>query len=63
VQDTGRGLMTAHERANGATDGTGLARLRERLTALYGNASSLTLTAVADGGCAAMLVIPLSEEE
>jgi len=63
VHDTGQGLVAQQERGNGATDGTGLARLRERLTALYGEASSLTLAAAADGGCAATLVIPRSEEE
>lgn len=63
VHDTGRGLMTPDERGNGATDGTGLARLRERLTALYGDAASLTLAPAADGGCVATLIIPRSEEE
>lgn len=63
VHDTGQGLATRQERGNEASDGTGLARLRERLTALYGDASSLTLAPAADGGCEASLVIPRSEEE
>jgi LytS/YehU family sensor histidine kinase len=38
---------------------TGLARLRERLAALYGGAARLTYGARADGGFDAVLVIPL----
>lgn len=60
VRDTGLGLAT---RALGASAGTGLARLRDRLGALYGNASTLTLEPAPDGGCTATLVLPLGEEE
>jgi len=63
VRDTGQGLASARPSENGSTNGTGLARLRDRLAALYGDASSLTLTPTAGGGCTAMLTLPLSEEE
>ena len=49
--------------ARAATRGTGLVRLRDRLAALYGNASSFVLTSLSEGGCAATLTLPLSEEE
>ena len=38
--------------------GTGLARLRERLTALYGGAARLECRPAADGGFEAVLVVP-----
>jgi signal transduction histidine kinase len=58
VHDTGRGVASSHQPADGARDGTGLARLRDRLTALYGGASSFALTRAADGGCTATLTLP-----
>jgi hypothetical protein len=63
VHDTGAGPVTNREAGDGATGGTGLARLRDRLTALYGDASSFALTRAADGGCAATLTLPRSEEQ
>lgn len=45
---------------NGAGNGTGLARLRERLTVLYGDAATLTTRPLAEGGYEAVLVVPLS---
>jgi len=62
VRDTGAGLQSRAPGA-GASSGTGLARLRDRLAALYGDASSLALEAAPDGGCAATLVLPRSDEE
>jgi LytS/YehU family sensor histidine kinase len=41
-----------------ACAGTGLARLRERLTVLYGNAARLSCGPVAGGGFEAVLVVP-----
>lgn len=62
VHDTGAGPATDCGRRDGARGGTGLARLRDRLTALYGDASSVALTRAAGGGCAATLILPLGEE-
>ena len=45
---------------NGAGSGTGLARLRERLAVLYGDAATLTTQPLAEGGYEAVLVVPLS---
>jgi signal transduction histidine kinase len=58
VRDTGNGMA-----AHGGGGGTGLARLRERLAALYGDASRLLLTPGAAGGFEATLVIPRTAEE
>jgi two-component system, LytTR family, sensor kinase len=57
VQDTGAGAP-----ATPATNGTGLARLRERITVLYGGAAQLTVTDGAGRGFEAMLVIPRTTE-
>ena len=46
--------------ADGAGSGTGLARLRERLTVLYGGAAKLTTRPLVEGGYEAVIVIPLS---
>jgi len=62
VRDTGAGLQSRAP-ATGASSGTGLARLRDRLAALYGDASSLALESAPDGGCAATLVLPRNDEE
>jgi signal transduction histidine kinase len=61
VRDTGTGIAAAPAHANGF-GGTGLARLRDRLAALYGDASSLALTTSAYG-CIVTLVLPLSRDE
>ena len=45
-------------RANGNGTGTGLARLRERLTVLYGGSASLTSRPIATGGYEAVLTVP-----
>jgi hypothetical protein len=63
VHDTGQGLVTTPGSNGGATDGTGLSRLRDRLAALYGDASSLALAPADKGGCVATLTLPRSEEE
>jgi LytS/YehU family sensor histidine kinase len=44
--------------SSGAGTGTGLARLRERLGALYGGAARLECRAAKDGGFEAVLVVP-----
>ncbi|MEP7064987.1 MAG: histidine kinase [Gemmatimonadota bacterium] len=63
VEDTGDGLAPRSGRDGGNAGGTGLARLRDRLAALYGDASSFVLTSSAGGGCTATLSLPRSEEE
>jgi hypothetical protein len=55
VRNTGDG---ASARAVKVGPGTGLARLRERLTVLYGSAARLTCGPTADGGFEAVLVVP-----
>ena len=61
VRDSGAGIVApALGSANGG--GTGLARLRDRLAVLYGDASSLVLETSADG-CTATLVLPRGDEE
>lgn len=54
VRDDGAGL------AGGAADGVGLANLRERLSAMYGNAARFDLSRSAAGGTEACLVLPLN---
>ena len=61
VRDTGDGLG-ARVRQNGADSGTGLTRLRDRLAALYGDASALVLAPTDGGGCTATLTLPLTDE-
>lgn len=60
VRDTGPGAM---DRPGSGSGGTGLARLRERLTALYPGAARLELSSGAPGGFKATLVIPQSAGE
>jgi two-component system, LytTR family, sensor kinase len=55
VHNTGD-AATERAAANGA--GTGLARLRERLTVLYGSAAKLETGPTQNGGYEAMLVVP-----
>ena len=45
---------------NGTHGGTGLARLRERIAVLYGDAATLTTRPLVEGGYEAVLVVPLS---
>ncbi len=45
-------------RANGSGTGTGLARLRERLTVLYGGAATLATQPLPTGGYEAVLTLP-----
>ncbi|MDQ2952977.1 MAG: histidine kinase, partial [Chloroflexota bacterium] len=59
VHDSGNGSVAVHTNGNG----TGLARLRERLAALYGGAARLGLETGPTGGFAATLVIPRSAGE
>lgn len=47
----------------GNSAGTGLARLRERLSVLYGNAARLDTNPDKDGGFEALLVVPRSRTE
>jgi hypothetical protein len=56
VRNTG----DARPSANGTGSGTGLARLRERLAVLYGDAATLTTRPLAEGGYEAELAVPLS---
>ncbi|HJU88947.1 MAG TPA: histidine kinase [Gemmatimonadaceae bacterium] len=56
VRDTGRGI-TADELER--TSGTGIKRLRDRLTALYGGGATLDLSNGAAGGLTASLTVPL----
>jgi sensor histidine kinase YesM len=59
VADTGLGL---HESGNAPTNGTrvGLANVRERLQAMYGDRASFSLTANTPAGVLAQLAIPSS---
>ncbi|MBV9880643.1 MAG: histidine kinase [Gemmatirosa sp.] len=59
VHDSGAGVRAVGR----ASRGTGLARLRERLAVLYGNASRLVVDAPAAGGFQATLVIPRLADE
>ena len=54
VRNTGDGSSPT----NGAGIGTGLARLRERLAVLYGDAARLSCGPLADGSFEAVLVVP-----
>ena len=56
VADDGPGPQAAAGRPGG---GVGLANLRGRLTALYGDAASLRIAPRAGGGCMATLELPL----
>jgi hypothetical protein len=44
---------------NGNGTGTGLARLRERLTVLYGGSASLVSQPISTGGYEAVLTVPI----
>ena len=55
VRDDGVGLEAAHTRPGA---GSGLANIRARLAALYGDAASLTLTPLAPHGVEARLSLP-----
>ena len=57
-RDTGTGLAAGSKRGNG--DGaTGLANVRSRLRALYGEAATLTLEEAREGGTRVRLSLPL----
>jgi two-component system, LytTR family, sensor kinase len=58
VRDSGEAFGTA-----GKGDGTGLARLRERVAVLFGQQASLTSGAVASGGYEARLVLPARTDD
>ncbi|MDQ2767948.1 MAG: histidine kinase [Gemmatimonadota bacterium] len=62
VRDTGSAVAPRGVAGNGTSGGTGLARLRDRLAVLYGDASSLAVKTSPDG-CTATLVLPRSDEE
>jgi two-component system LytT family sensor kinase len=49
-------------RANGKGTGTGLARLRERLTVLYGGTATLISRPIANGGYEAVLTVPRNRD-
>ena len=57
---SGRNTGVTGASTNGAGSGTGLARLRERLAVLYGDAATLTTQPLVEGGYEAVLVIPLA---
>ena len=60
VSDDGQGLQSGSGGACGtAGTGLGLANIRERLQALYGDAASLQLLAHQPQGCRAVLTLPL----
>lgn len=59
VHDTGAGTSPDHLPSNG----TGLQRLRDRLSALYGGRARLDIAATATQGFTASLVIPQSPDE
>ena len=56
VVDNGMGLAD-----NASSGGAGLANIRARLEALFGDAGSLTLNSNAEGGVTATLIVPLQE--
>ena len=62
VEDTGNGM---EPRSNGGDvgSGTGIARLRDRLAALYGDRSSLVLKSGSAGGFSATLLLPRTAGE
>jgi hypothetical protein len=59
VRNTGDGDASQTNR-NGA--GTGLARLRERLTVLYGGSATLSSHPVSSGGYEAVLTVPRNRQ-
>lgn len=59
VSDTGRGLAAGGPAPNGPNRGVGLANVRERLAALYGNRGRFTLEPLAPRGTRATIEIPL----
>jgi LytS/YehU family sensor histidine kinase len=61
VHDTGSGPPGGMAEPGTGT-GTGLARLRERLTALYGGAARLDLVAEGAGGFTASLTLPIQHD-
>ena len=60
VRDDGVGLEAAHARPGA---GSGLANIRARLAALYGDAASLTLTPLAPHGVEARLCLPAQQAD
>ncbi|HEY4306684.1 MAG TPA: histidine kinase [Gemmatimonadaceae bacterium] len=60
VRDNGAGALSDDL---GATTGSGLARLRERLAALFGDRARLDVAPGASGGFTASFTIPLNEAE
>ena len=60
VRDDGVGLEAAHARPGA---GSGLANIRTRLAALYGDAASLTLTPLAPHGVEARLCLPAQQAD
>jgi len=58
VTDTGAGVSAAPNSANGGT-GVGLANIRARLRALYGNSATLSLTGNVPQGMRAVIRLPI----
>ncbi len=58
VHDTGSGVVNGENPAAG--HGLGLANIRERLVALYGERARFTLEPAAGGGAAATIMLPLA---
>ncbi len=58
IRDNGPGLSAMSSRGGA---GIGIANLRARLSRLYGDGASLSVSTPAGGGCEARLVVPLRE--
>ena len=63
VSDTGAGVRERSEINDAGGNGTGLARLRDRLAVLYGDAATLVLQPGASSGYTATLLLPRTAEE
>ena len=60
VHDDGMGAELDQINANGGNGGTGLKRLRDRLSAMYGDAARLDISSSAGRGLTAVLYVPSS---
>ncbi|MDX1503393.1 MAG: hypothetical protein R3325_13605, partial [Thermoanaerobaculia bacterium] len=58
ITDDGPGLAEPVRGVPGGTEGVGLANVRARLAALYGDEASLRLENRPEGGCRARMEVP-----